>query len=160
VGEEKMENIEPLAKIVFARTAKGVDACKASNSELTRQLKSLLLLVDGYSPVSKFIPFLTNLLPLSEKFSVLEQTGYIQQKHISKQNESAEENSILAIVLHEIENFLVKSAGTDAKPVMSIFKNMTTVDQIKEVLPTYFDLISRFTIDAGNHALKLEKLIS
>jgi hypothetical protein len=175
-----MDNPESLSNIVFTRTLLGVNACKANSKDLPRQLKRLLLVVDGHSPVSKFIPFLTNLMPLSEKFSELEHLGYIQKSHInstladrqdvssslrasietSRNLVSDKEKAILTGVMQEIENFLPQSARLEPLPVMAILKKISTIELLKEALPAYFDLIEGYAIDTGSHALKLENLMS
>lgn len=174
-----MDNLESLSNIVFERTAKGASACKANSKELPRQLKSLLLVVDGQSAVSKFIPYLTNLLPLSEKFTELELAGYIQRNHseasplsgqlevtsvrsnlfVSQIEDSDKLDPIISNVLREIENFLAMNAGVEALPIITVLSNIKTVDRLKAELPAYFDLIESYDLDAGNHALKLENLL-
>ena len=174
-----MENAESLANIVFTRTAKGVNACTAKNDELPRQLKRLLLVLDGHSPVSKFIPYLTNLLPLSEKFADLESLGFIQKNHIERYRTHGQDQAIsflssieelpsdavdtdqamLAQVLAEIENFLKSSVGLQDWPITSELKKIRSIDHLKEKLPAYFDLIDSYDADAGVHVLKLEKLM-
>jgi hypothetical protein len=71
---------EPLVDVVFERTPQGVIASKVNGADLPRNLKTLLLAIDGSSTVSKFVPFLTNLLPLSDKFVELERLGYVQRR--------------------------------------------------------------------------------
>jgi hypothetical protein len=175
-----MENSESLANIVFARTAKGVNACKAINKELSRQLKSLLLVVDGHSPVSKFVPYLSNLLPLSEKFTELELAGYIQRSHAEsslsngqvvigshrsnlgadQSDETDTKQAILASALFEIEKFIADNPALEALTVMSILSEISTFDHLKDVLPAYFELIASYDIDSASHAQKLKKLNS
>lgn len=174
-----MGKFESLANIVFARTEKGVNACNTRNKELPRQLKSLLLVVDGQASVSKFVPFLTNLLPLSEKFTELELAGYIHRKNptLSSQfdhpikasndanqfeNQSANSEKIDPIVsnaLREIENFLAMNAGIEALPIITKLSNIKTFEHLKLELPAYFDLIESYDIDAASHALRLEKIL-
>lgn len=179
-----MDNPEPLLNIVFTRTAKGAIACKAGSKELPRQLKSLLLVVDGQSPVAKFVPYLSNLWPLSEKFIELELAGYVQRNHaeinalsgsdaalsqsisshLSNQfanqiSETEKADPIIANVLREIENFLAVNGGVEALQIMTVLSNIKTIDQLKADLPAYFDLIESYDLDASSHALKLENLL-
>lgn len=173
-----MDHPESLASIVFVRTAKGANACKTNSQDLPRPLKRLLLVVDGRSTVSKFIPYLTNLLPLSEKFAELESLGFIQKSqtvgHRSNGLDEAvsflstieelpidlayADQALLTSALGEIENFLTGSVGPKALPIMSGLKKITTIEHLKETLPDYFDLIESYDIDASHHALNLENL--
>lgn len=72
--------METLATVVFERTPRGAAAIKLTNDEVPRRLRTLLLAVDGRSPVAQYVPFLTALAPLSEKFAELEALGYLQRK--------------------------------------------------------------------------------
>ena len=71
--------MEALSNVIFERTPLGASAVKL-NDQLPRRLRMLLLTVDGRSSVANFVPFLTALTPLSEKFAELEQLGYLQRK--------------------------------------------------------------------------------
>jgi hypothetical protein len=175
-----MDNAESLANVVFNRTAKGVAACKASSNELSRHLKSLLLVVDGHSPVAKFVTYLTNLLPLSEKFKELELAGYIQRNYsetspkrgkldapsirshllVNQVGEAGKVHPVITTVLHEIENFLVINAGVEALEIISVLSNIKTIEHLHEELPAYFEFIESYELDTGNHALKLENLLT
>lgn len=174
-----MDHPESLASIIFVRTAKGADACTTNSKDLPRQLKRLLLVVDGRSTVSKFIPYLTNLSPLSEKFEELESLGFIQKSQTERYRSNGRDEAItflsnieelpvdlayadqalLTSALGEIENFLASSVGLKALPIMSGLKKITTIEHLKETLPDYFDLIESYNIDASNHALNLENLL-
>lgn len=70
--------MEALSDVIFERTPLGASAVKL-NDQLPRRLRMLLLTVDGRSSVANFVPFLTALAPLSEKFAELEQLGYLQR---------------------------------------------------------------------------------
>lgn len=175
-----MQTNELLADIMFERTAKGVHACQTSSKELPRKLKSLLLVVDGQSPVSKFVPYLTNLLPLTDKFLELERLGYVQRINTGRSSLREQSNSSLSSgnldfhingtldqektsltrVLTEMEYFLTNKAGIEALPVLSNLKKMKSLEQLEEELPGYFNLLHRLNIDAADHALVLEQLIS
>ena len=71
--------MENLATIVFERTPAGAVAIKAAGDAVPRQLRTLLLAIDGRSPVSQYVPFLTALAPLSEKFAQLEAMGFARR---------------------------------------------------------------------------------
>lgn len=72
--------MEHLATIVFERTPTGAVAIKTAGDTLPRQLRTLLLAIDGRSPVSQYVPFLTALAPLSEKFAQLEGLGLARRR--------------------------------------------------------------------------------
>lgn len=72
--------MEALATIVFERTPAGALAIKANSEDVARRLRTLLLALDGRSPVSQYVPFLTAFAPLSEKFAELERLGYVRRK--------------------------------------------------------------------------------
>jgi hypothetical protein len=72
--------MEALATVVFERTPKGAVAIKSTGDEVPRQLRTLLLAVDGRSPVAQYVPFLTAFAPLSEKFAELEDMGFLKRK--------------------------------------------------------------------------------
>lgn len=71
--------METLATVVFARTPKGAVAIKSNSDEVPRRLRTLLLAIDGRSPVGQYVPFLTAFAPLSEKFVELEQMGFVKR---------------------------------------------------------------------------------
>ena len=72
--------MENLATIVFERTPAGAVAIKAAGDAVPRQLRTLLLAIYGRSPVSQYVPFLTALAPLSEKFAQLEVMGFTRRR--------------------------------------------------------------------------------
>ena len=73
--------MEALARIVFERTPQGLMATKVlDDSGVPKRLRTLLLAVDGRTPVAQFVPFLTALAPLSEKFEELERLGLLRRK--------------------------------------------------------------------------------
>ena len=72
--------MEALATVVFERTPQGAVAIKSTGDEVPRRLRTLLLAVDGRSPVAQYVPFLTAFAPLSEKFAELEDMGYLKRK--------------------------------------------------------------------------------
>ena len=72
--------MEALATVIFERTPQGAVAIKSTGTEVPRRLRTLLLAVDGRSPVSQYVPFLTAFAPLSEKFAELEGMGFLQRK--------------------------------------------------------------------------------
>ena len=72
--------MEALASVIFERTPQGSVVIKSTGDEVPRRLRTLLLAVDGRSPVAQYVPFLTAFAPLSEKFVELEQMGYLRRK--------------------------------------------------------------------------------
>ena len=72
--------MEALANVVFERTPKGAVAIKSTSDVVPRRLRTLLLAIDGRSPVAQYVPFLTAFAPLSEKFAELEGMGFLQRK--------------------------------------------------------------------------------
>lgn len=72
--------MEALAAVVFERTPEGAVAIKSTDDTIPRRLRTLLLAMDGRSPVSQYVPFLTALAPLSDKFLELEKLGYVRRK--------------------------------------------------------------------------------
>lgn len=72
--------MEALATVVFERTPQGAVAIKSTSNDVPRHLRTLLLAVDGRSPVAQYVPFLTAFAPLSEKFAELEQMGFLKRK--------------------------------------------------------------------------------
>lgn len=72
--------MEALATIVFERTPLGAVVIKSTGNEVPQRLRTLLLAVDGRSPVAQYVPFLTAFAPLSEKFAELETMGYLRRK--------------------------------------------------------------------------------
>lgn len=72
--------MEALATVIFERTPQGAVVIKSTGDEVPRRLRTLLLAVDGRSPVAQYVPFLTAFAPLSEKFAELEQMGYLRRK--------------------------------------------------------------------------------
>jgi hypothetical protein len=56
---------------VFKRTAKGIEESRNRQCELPQRLKSMLLLIDGRTPVSRFLQTLTVYGDVTELFQVL-----------------------------------------------------------------------------------------
>jgi hypothetical protein len=69
-----------LSDVVYSITAHGFTALRASDSAgLTPQLRTVLTVVDGVCPVAQYEPFLRAFMPLTEKFQILEQLGYLRR---------------------------------------------------------------------------------
>jgi hypothetical protein len=71
--------MHPLANIVYALTPRGVSEFNNASSLLAKDLRSILSLVDGVTPVAQFEPFLISFLPLDQKFIALEQLGFVRR---------------------------------------------------------------------------------
>ncbi len=71
--------MEALASVVFERTPQGAVAMKSPTDEVPRRLRTLLLAIDGRSPVAQYVLFLSAFAPLSEKFAELENMGLIRR---------------------------------------------------------------------------------
>jgi hypothetical protein len=65
--------------VVYAVTAKGFSALRSDDAVISLQLKTVLTMVDGVSPVAQYIPFLQVFAPLEEKFEALEQLGLVRR---------------------------------------------------------------------------------
>jgi hypothetical protein len=65
--------------VVYAITAKGFSALRSDNAEIPLELKTVLTMVDGVSPVAQYIPFLQVFAPLPDKFEILEQHGLVRR---------------------------------------------------------------------------------
>ncbi len=72
---------EHLAMVVFERTPSGTSAAAARDGDAVPQrLRTLLLTVDGRTPVASFVPFLTAFAPLSPKLEELERLGFLRRR--------------------------------------------------------------------------------
>jgi hypothetical protein len=72
---------DTLASVVYERTAQGLHAAKAiEDGSVPASLRTLLLAVDGRTPVEQFLRFLPGLAPLPDKFLELEQMGLVRRK--------------------------------------------------------------------------------
>ncbi len=63
---------------IFKRTAKGIEESRNRNCELPQRLKSMLLLIDGRTPVSRFLQTLTVYGDVTELFQVLVDLALIE----------------------------------------------------------------------------------
>lgn len=80
---------EHLAMVVFERTPSGMSAAAARDSDVVPQrLRTLLLTVDGRTPVASFVPFLTAFAPLSPKLEELERLGFLRRRTAANANAS------------------------------------------------------------------------
>jgi hypothetical protein len=70
--------------VVYAVTAKGFSALRSNDAAISLELKTVLTMIDGVSPVAQYIPFLQVFAPLEEKFEALEQLGLVRQGLRSK----------------------------------------------------------------------------
>lgn len=244
--------MEALATVVFERTPKGAVAIKSTGDEVPRRLRTLLLAVDGRSPVAQYVPFLTAFAPLSEKFAELENMGYLKRKGsvtadavdrferaqnssfggllpridamapdsgfkplqesdlralvsnpvalqqsnavnsfelelqaLARQMSGAAANNALVPasqqpvaraepampmsrpvkpelpdLLREMEQFLSKSAGAEALPVVLMLEQIKTVGQLRAELPGYIELVRRYGPEADPHVERLAGLLS
>jgi hypothetical protein len=63
---------------IFRRTTIGLEESRRRDSELPQRLKTLLLLIDGRTPVERFVKALTVYGDVTEVFQVLLDLGYIE----------------------------------------------------------------------------------
>jgi hypothetical protein len=81
VTDEAKAGFGGLASVVYERTAQGLHAAKAlEDGSVPANLRTLLLAVDGRTPVEQFLRFLPGLAPLPDKFLELEQMGLVRRK--------------------------------------------------------------------------------
>jgi hypothetical protein len=76
-GDEQVAEHSFSSTTVFVRTAKGIEQSRSRESELPQRLKSMLLLIDGRTPLSKFVQTLTVYGDVTELFQVLVDLGLI-----------------------------------------------------------------------------------
>jgi hypothetical protein len=88
--------------------------------------------------------------------TMIQKTGF----DTPKTQDLNREATVLACMLREMEVFLSEVAGLEALPIVLMFKQITKLEQLKEELPAYFNLIDTFTNDKSKHVLQLEKILS
>jgi hypothetical protein len=66
-------------EVVFALSPKAVAALKEASPKLDPRLITLLVLIDGITPVAQYQPFLKSLGPIEPKFIELESLGYLMR---------------------------------------------------------------------------------
>ncbi len=72
---------DTLAGVVYERTTLGLQAAKSlEDGHVPASLRTLLLAVDGRTPVEQFLRFLPGLAPLPDKFLELEHMGLVRRK--------------------------------------------------------------------------------
>jgi hypothetical protein len=74
-----LESMPSISDVVYAVTGKGFSALRNGDAPISLQVKTLLTLVDGVSPVAQYIPFLLAFAPLQEKFEALERLGLVRR---------------------------------------------------------------------------------
>jgi hypothetical protein len=74
---------------VFKRTAKGIEESRNRQCELPQRLKSMLLLIDGRTPVSRFLQTLTVYGDVTELFQVLLDLALIEAITVGSAFEAA-----------------------------------------------------------------------
>ena len=116
--------MEELATIVFERTPAAAVAIKAAGDAIPRQLRTLLLAIDGRSPVSQYVPFLTSLAPLSEKFAQLEVMGFARRRAPIPEVRTAEPGGMASPAAAATSATAVKTtlpaSGSAAQPVRRV----------------------------------------
>lgn len=68
-----------IAEVVYQLSSKAASALSHPESGLPPDLRALLSMVDGVSPVAQFQPFLQALEPIGPKLLSLEQRGYLHR---------------------------------------------------------------------------------
>ncbi len=63
--------------VVFSLSPKAIGILKEGQIGLDSQLSTLIVLIDGVTPVAQFKPFLKGLDPIEPKFLALEALGYL-----------------------------------------------------------------------------------
>ena len=116
------QRMEALATVIFERTPSGAVAIKATGDEVPRRLRTLLLAVDGRSPVAQYVPFLTAFAPLSEKFAELEQMGYLRRKGGVAPGAASTDTGFVPIAETDLMALATSSASTQASPVADQFE--------------------------------------
>jgi hypothetical protein len=76
-GDEQVAEHTFSSTTIFVRTAKGIEQSRNRESELPQRLKSILLLIDGRTPLSRFVQTLTVYGDVTELFQVLVDLGLI-----------------------------------------------------------------------------------
>lgn len=116
--------MEHLATIVFERTPAGAVAIKTAGDTLPRPLRTLLLAIDGRSPVSQYVPFLTALAPLSEKFSELEALGLARRRAVAADDmagrfdrPAAQGTALTQVSEEELRNFASQQFSMTTAPI-------------------------------------------
>jgi hypothetical protein len=71
--------VTSISEVVYQLSAKAVGALNNPDSALPPDLRALLSMVDGVSPVAQYQPFLKALEPIGPKLASLEQRGYLQR---------------------------------------------------------------------------------
>jgi hypothetical protein len=234
-----------LERVVFERTPQGLLVAKApEEAKLPLRLRTLLLAVDGRTTVGQFVPFLTGLAPLPEKFLELENLGLLRRKvapsaarasgqlpaatvlqvddvalrmlqnsyanaapaaaaapgaqQPAAPNAAAQHNLSnfeaelklleqmmlspaatsdagtvaasaalagpasysLADILAEMESFLARTAGMDGLPVSLLLEQIQSVQQLRQELDGYAELVAPYG-DAGHaHVLQVQRMLA
>ena len=65
------------AELVFALSPHAIALLMQGAAPVEPQLRAVLMLVDGYTPVAQYEPFLRSLAPLEPKFLALEAQGLL-----------------------------------------------------------------------------------
>jgi hypothetical protein len=104
---------DDLSSVVFERTDLGTAAVKSTANDIPRNLRTLMLVVDGRSQVAQYEPFLTALGSLPEKFEQLERLGYVRRK-----DGSSAANSVVSqrVQLATIDDVVSKPIKSPAAP--------------------------------------------
>ncbi len=68
-----------IAEVVFRLSQQGIDTLRDPNSGLPPELRALLAMVDGVSPVAQYRPFLRAMEPIDPKFLGLEEHGLLER---------------------------------------------------------------------------------
>jgi hypothetical protein len=63
--------------VVFSLSSKAISMLQQGRMDLDSQLNTLIVLIDGVTPVAQFKPFLKGLDPIEAKFIALESLGYV-----------------------------------------------------------------------------------
>jgi hypothetical protein len=227
-----------LERVVFERTPQGLVVAKAPDeARLPPRLRTLLLAVDGRTTVGQFMPFLTGLAPLPEKFLELEKLGLLRRKASSVALRSGAEvaapvlrldeaalrtlqtsyaaasqpaavpmppaqitpanlanfeaelkllehmmrspalqsdagtvaasatlagppSYTLADILAEMEQFLARTAGIDGLPVSLMLEQIQSVQQLRQELDGYAELVQPYGDVGHAHVLQVQRMLA
>jgi hypothetical protein len=232
-----------LERVVFERTPQGIVVAKApEDARLPVRLRTLLLAVDGRTTVGQFVPFLTGLAPLPEKFLELENLGLLRRKdgtsvarasaqspaapvleldeaalrtlqasyaHAAPASAAAQPPPAAAFasaqpslpnfeaelklleqmmrspaapsdagtvaasaalagpvsyslddILAEMEGFLARTAGIDGLPVSLVLEQIQSVQQLRQELGGYAELVAPYGEAGQAHVLRVQRMLA
>ncbi len=152
---------------IYEKTEIGRAVITDATNPLPRKLKSLLVAIDGRTPIEQYIKNLSAFGDVESMFNSLVQTGYIRNsipsQRPAKQTEKLMDGSFekikLAACITQISNFFTEYMPERAIEMLLIFEGISSLHELKKNLPGYEKMIFHLGSVAQQHIQTLRQML-